>query len=153
MQYSPLLQNGDGDLSQNTGLLVPDVPMMRTQWRGWLAFNKSHPSPFGHLGRKKRQQTYSKAILLWCPLGQMFLHHHYFHDKGICRGAVAEWTTQAKRTCSLYNIMQMFMYFWILSLCSFATATFAQLCAFSISWVKRGNLSIIIQRIWFESKM
>ncbi len=92
MQYSPLLQNRDGDLSQNTDLLVPDVPVMRTQCKGWLAFNKSHPGLFGHPG-ERRGNNHSRAIPLLCPLGQMFLHHHYrFHNKGMCSNAVSEWT-------------------------------------------------------------
>lgn len=77
------------------------TPACLCQMSPWWGHNEgadshltNHTLVLSAISGERRGNNYSQAVLLWSPLGQMFLHHHYFHDKGMCGDPVAERTSQ-----------------------------------------------------------
>ncbi len=84
-------------IEMETSVKTPTCLCQMSPWWGHNARADSHLTnhtlAFSAIPGERRGNNHSRAIPLLCPLGQMFLHHHYrFHNKGMCSNAVSEWT-------------------------------------------------------------
>lgn len=157
MQHSPLLQNRDGDLSQNTACLC-----QMSLWWGHNAgadsqINKSHPGPFGLSGIVEATTVAgpSPCDAPWVKCFYSTIIGFMIKECVETVGA-AEWTDRSteiwnmghkrmvvaqavkRSSFSLYNFLLVFVIFWVLffALCSFESATFVQACVLSCSLEK-----------------